>query len=107
MADDMPLDSDLQLAREEHVALGWAALLASLVMLWLVLPIGVGILLGTCLAFMAQPLFERLEPPLGSRWAALTTVVLSNLTMAGLLGGLSWVLVARGTVLAGQLVAAF
>lgn len=107
MADDMPLDSDHQLAREEHVALGWAALLASLVLLWLVLPIGVGILLGTCLAFMAQPLFERLEPPLGSRWAALTTVVLSNLTMAGVLGGLAWVLVARGTVLAGQLVAAF
>ncbi|HEX4420235.1 MAG TPA: AI-2E family transporter [Kofleriaceae bacterium] len=107
MIDDAPSDSDPVLAREEHAALGWAALLASLVLIWLVLPIGVGILLGTCLAFMAQSSFERLERRLGSRWAALTTVVLSSLTLAGVLGGLAWLLVDKGTILIGQLMATF
>src|SRR5262249_2268743 len=64
-ADDIPPDPAPRRARGGHAALGWAALLASLVLLWLVPPIGVGILRGPCLAFRAQPLFERLEPPLG------------------------------------------
>jgi predicted PurR-regulated permease PerM len=104
---DEPLDSALQLEREEHAALGWAAVIASVILVWLVSPIGVGIMLGAFLAFMVQPIFQRFEPRLGRRWSALATVVLSIFAVAAALGGLGWLLVDRGTVLAGQLIAAF
>jgi predicted PurR-regulated permease PerM len=107
MTDPAPLDSMLQLEREEHSALGWAAVIATAVLIWLVLPIGAGILLGTLLAFMAQRLMQALEPRLGGRWAALATVGASIVALAGTLGGLAWLFIARGTVLAGQLIDAF
>jgi predicted PurR-regulated permease PerM len=107
MRDDAPLDSRRQLEREEHVALGWAAVIATLVLVWLVSPIGVGLLLGAFLAFMAQPLFQRLEPRIGTRWSALASVGISIVALAAALGGLGWLFVTRGTVLAGQLIDAF
>lgn len=107
MPDDVPLDTARQIEREEHAALGWAAVLATLVVVWLVLPIGAGILLGTLLAFMGERLAHAIEPRLGKRWAALATVGLSILALAGALGGLAWLFIARGTVLAGQLIDAF
>src|SRR5580704_11593901 len=85
--------------RGERRALGWAAIAAAAAIAWLVIPVGVGILLGTLLAFALQPLFERLKPRLGARWAALSIVVTTILLLAGALGGLGWMFVSKGTTL--------
>jgi predicted PurR-regulated permease PerM len=95
------------LAREEHRALGWAAIAAVAVILWLVRPIGVGILLGAFLAFMMQPLFMRLRVSIGMRWSALATVLGSTLAVAACAGCLAWLLIARGTVLADRAIGSF
>jgi len=86
-------------ARGERRALGWAALAAVAAIVWIVMPVGVGILLGTLLAFALQPVFERLEPRLGPRGAALGVVLATIVTLAGSLGGLAWLLVSKGTEL--------
>jgi len=96
-----------ELAREEHRALGWAAIGAVAVILWLVMPIGVGILLGAFLAFMTQPVFLALGSRIGARWAAAMTIIGSTLAVVGALGGLAWLLIARGTALANQLIDSF
>jgi len=100
---DAPETAD---AAREHQALGWTAAAAIAVIIWLVRPIGLGILLGTLLAFMAQPAFERLKLQFGARWAALATVSVSGLAVTATLGGLGWVLVARGSSLASDLLEA-
>ena len=97
---------DQEIAREEHRALGWAAVAAVAVIVWLVRPIGVGILLGTLLAFMAQPLFERMKRIFGASWAAAATVFASMIALAGFIGGLAWLFVAKGTVLSQDLIKA-
>jgi predicted PurR-regulated permease PerM len=106
MPDAEP-DPELQVQQTEYNALNWSALLACVVLLWLVAPIGVGMLLGTFLAFMAQPLFRWLALRVGDRGAATGTVVLTMLGFTSALGGLAWLFVSDGTVLAGQLIAAF
>jgi predicted PurR-regulated permease PerM len=63
-------------------------------------------LLGTLLAFAAQPACARLTGWIGVRWAVVTTVVASGLVVAATIGGLGWLFVARGTVLATELVSA-
>ena len=83
----------------ERQALAWAALAAVAVIVWLVMPVGIGILLGTLLAFALQPLFERLQPRLGGRWAALTVVFGAVVVLAGTVGGLVWLLVSRAVAL--------
>jgi predicted PurR-regulated permease PerM len=88
------------MARREQRALGWAAIAAVAAIAWIVMPIGVGILLGMLLGFTVQPLFERLRPRLGARWSALVTVVASVLALAGSLGGLVWLFLAKGAALA-------
>jgi predicted PurR-regulated permease PerM len=86
-------------ARGERRALGWAALAAVAAIFWIIMPVGVGILLGMLLAFALQPAFERLRPRLGDRWAALTVVVATILTLAASIGGLGWLLVSKATAL--------
>ena len=90
----------------EHRALAWAAAGSVALIFWIVRPIGLGILVGTLLAFITQPVFERLKVWIGARWAALVMVVGSGLAVAATLGGVGWLLVARGTVLSEDLVAA-
>jgi predicted PurR-regulated permease PerM len=91
----------------QRIALGWAALVAIGLIFWITAPIGIGILLGTFLAFMAQPIFERLEHRIGVRWASVTTVVGASIALALVLGGLGTLFVTRGTVLVGALVDTF
>jgi len=93
--------------REQRSALRWASLLAVVVVCWLVMPIGVGIMLGTFLAFMVEHTHDRLRAWLGVRWAAITTVALASVGLALSLGGLGWLFVARGTSLARMLIDAF
>jgi predicted PurR-regulated permease PerM len=99
-----PIDSTV--AVQEHRALAWSAVLAVAVIVWIVRPIGLGILLGTLLAFLAQPVCKRLTHRIGARLAVFTTVIASGLAVAATLGGLAWLFVSRGTVLATQLLAA-
>ncbi len=100
-------DPETEVAHTEYNALNWAAVLACVVLLWLVAPIGVGILLGTFLAFMAQPPFRWLEKRIGERSGATATVILTMLGFTSAAGGLAWLFVADGTVLAGRLLDAF
>lgn len=90
----------------EHRALAWTAAAAVAAIFWLVRPVGLGILLGTLLVFVAQPVCVRLTAWIGARWAVLTTVIASGLALAAALGGLGWLFVARGTALSSELVAA-
>ena len=93
-----------QLEREQHTVLTWAAVLSLIVVLYLIVPVGAGILLGAFLAFMAQPTFERLCARMGTRAAAAVTVLGATLGLAALFGALGWILVVRGSALAQQVV---
>ncbi|HEY4239483.1 MAG TPA: AI-2E family transporter [Kofleriaceae bacterium] len=99
-------DAD-ELAHEEHRALGWAAVVALAAIVWIIRPVGVGILLGAFLAFMVQPPFTWLCQRVGAGWAAMLSVAGSMLALVACVGGLGWLLVARGTALANQLIASF
>ena len=59
--------------QSQHNALMWASIVALVVIIWIILPIGIGILLGTFLAFMAEPIFERLEHRIGRRWGSVAS----------------------------------
>jgi predicted PurR-regulated permease PerM len=91
----------------QRIALGVAALFAVVLIFWITAPIGIGILLGTFLAFMAEPIYERLQHAIGMRWASLATVLGASTALAAVLGGLGVLFVTRGTVLAGSLADAF
>ncbi len=93
--------------REQRVALRWAALLAIITIAWLVMPIGIGILLGTFLAFMVERSHEHLKSWLGARWAAVATVAGASVILAVTLGGLGILFVSKGTTLARMLIDAF
>ncbi len=93
--------------QEQRVALRWAALLAIITVAWLVMPIGIGILLGSFLAFMVERSHERLKGWLGARWAAIATVAGVSVVLAVTLGGLGLLFVAKGSTLARMLIDAF
>lgn len=84
-------------------ALTWAAVAALVAIVWLVRPIGLGMLVGVLLAFIAQPMFERLRARVGARWAAVTTVLISGLAIGVCAGLLGWLFVSRGTALSAKL----
>jgi predicted PurR-regulated permease PerM len=94
-------------ADAQRIALGCAALFAVILIFWITAPIGIGILLGTFLAFMAEPIYERLQRSIGMRWASLATVIGASMALAATLGGLGVLFVTRGTVLAGALADTF
>jgi predicted PurR-regulated permease PerM len=96
------IETPVDAARGERRALGWAAIAAAAAVAWIVVPVGVGILLGTLLAFALQPLFERLRPRLGAAVSAATLVIGSALMLAGVLGGLAWLFVSKGTELTNE-----
>ena len=98
-------EQDDEVTREEHGALKWAALAAALAIMWLVMPIGVGILLGMLLAFVMQPLYGRLTPKLGVAWSALAFVLGSTLALVGTVVALLWLFVTKGVSLAKELIA--
>jgi len=93
--------------RQQRSALRWASLIAILIVAWLILPIGIGILFGTFLAFMMEGSHERLRSKFGSRSAAIGTVAAASVALAATIGGLGWLFVAKGTELARELIHAF
>ena len=92
-------ETAVEAAHGERRALAWAAIAAAAAVACLVMPVGVGILLGTLLAFALQPVFERLKPHFGVKWSALAIVVATVLSLGGALGGLAWLFVSEGTEL--------
>jgi predicted PurR-regulated permease PerM len=69
-------------ARRQQRALGVAALAAGATILWLVWPVGLGVLLGLFLAFIVRPVYERLARRWPPAAAALVTVLGTALTIA-------------------------
>ena len=94
-----------EVSREEHGALKWAALAAAIAIAYLVMPIGVGIMLGMLIAFVMQPLYGQLKPKLGVAWSALVVVLGSTLALAGAVFGLASLFVTKGVLLARELIA--
>ena len=100
--DQGSTETAVDAARAERRALGWAAITAAAAIAWLVMPVGVGILLGTLLAFALQPVFEQLKPRLGAGWSALAVVIATLLALGGALGALAWLFVSEGTALTSE-----
>jgi len=96
---------DAEVTREEHAALKWAALAAALSIAWLVMPIGVGILLGMLLAFVMQGPYGRLVPRVGVAWSAFLVVVGTTAAVTGSVTALGWLFVTKGVALARDLIA--
>lgn len=97
-------DDDAEVTREEHLALKWAALAAALAIGYLVMPIGVGILLGMLLAFVMQPIYRRVKARLGVAWSALVVVVGTAVVLASAVSTLVELFITKGMSLARQLV---
>lgn len=93
--------------RVEQRALGWLALAAVGVILWIVLPIGVGIFLGVLMGFALEPLDALLERRMRPTLAAVLAVLFATLGIAGSVGGLGYLLATKGVLLTRQLLAAF
>jgi predicted PurR-regulated permease PerM len=102
IVDDEAGQEDLE--RSEHRALNWSAAGAVAVIAWIAMPVGVGILLGTLVAFIVQPIYERLKPRLGRMGASLASVLGSALALVVAFGGFGWLFVANGSALARQLI---
>ena len=80
----------------------FTALAAIAAILWLVWPVGTGVLMGMLMAFIFRPTYERLARHWPAPSAALTTVVGSTVTIAVTFGALVWIVVRDGTILGAQ-----
>ncbi len=98
--------SEADRRRSELRALTWAALLAVAAIAYVAEPLGLGLLLGTLLAFVVQPLNGRLERWVGPRAGALLTTALATVLVTGAIAGLVWMLAAKGAVHLSELIAA-
>jgi predicted PurR-regulated permease PerM len=86
--------------------LRWGALGAAAVIAYVIEPVALGMLVGTLLAFIAQPLYGRLQQRLGTRTGALLTVGLTAIVVSSLALGLGWLLASKGTTHTRELLAA-
>ncbi len=93
--------------RSEQLALGVGALLATLAIMWVAEPVGIGILLGTLIAFTLQPVYRRLYALSKSPTiAALICVGVTLLTLGLSTVGFIYLLVDRGILRIRELVVA-
>lgn len=107
MSDHQPPLTPLAvIAASQHKALSWAAVFAVAAIVYVLEPLGIGILLGTLFAFMSQPLFAKLNRRFGNRMGAILTVTITTLIVAASLVGLGWLLASKGAVHARELMAA-
>jgi predicted PurR-regulated permease PerM len=86
-----------QYAPAEARALGTIALLSVIAILWVVAPVGTGVMIGTVFAFATYPvcssLARRTQKP---RLVAVAVTVLTTLVVAGTMGVLMFLLVQQG-----------
>ena len=95
-------------ARSERLALAWLAGAAVFVVLRLMLPVGLGILLGALTAFTVEPLYAQLTRRTRSEAAsAILLVVGTALVLLGTLAALLSLFVDKGVGFGGKLVASF
>ncbi len=85
-------------APAESRALGTIAILATLAILWVMLPVGIGVLLGTLLAFTIYPRYQatarRTRKPV--LVASLVTGRYVTLIVAGAVGVIAYLLIQKG-----------
>ena len=92
-------DAQAEVTRTQHRALAWAALIAVGVILWLLEPVGTGVLLGILFAITFRPMYARLARRWPSSVAALGTVLGTTFACALTFGGILWILVRDGVTL--------
>ena len=91
--------------RAERKALGVFAFVAIAAILWVVEPVGIGILLGMLIAFTLQPFCERLVGRHGRHGLiALSCVIVSSIALLATFGGLTSLFIMRGSVMAQVLI---
>jgi predicted PurR-regulated permease PerM len=96
----------LDSARSERRALGVLAVASIAAIVWIARPVGIGILLGTLLAFSLRPFYERLAVRTGRpALTALGCALVSTVGLLAAVGGLSSLFIARGAVMAQSLIA--
>jgi predicted PurR-regulated permease PerM len=87
-------------APAEARALGTLAIFATLAILWVMVPVGLGVLLGTLLAFTAYPRYQSLTRRTHRPALIATLVTLGTaLTVAGTLAVLAYLLILKGMAL--------
>lgn len=92
--------------RAERKALGVFAVAALLAIIWVIKPVGIGILLGMLFAFTLQPSYEKLVGRHGRHGLiALGCVLASTVALLATFGGLMWLFITRGSVMAQALIA--
>ena len=105
MTADPPLPTPQQ--RREQRALGVFAMFAIAALAWVAWPIAVGLFMGALIAFILQPLYALLVNRTGKPWAAqLLCLLIATAAVSFIVLGISAILVARGSVLGGQLIEA-
>jgi predicted PurR-regulated permease PerM len=84
-------------APAESRALGGLAILAGAAILWVLLPVGIGVLLGTLLAFTAYGTYRSLvRRTHNAVFSAFVLTALSTIVVAGSLATLAYLLILRG-----------
>jgi predicted PurR-regulated permease PerM len=97
--------SFLDSRKAERTALSIFAVIALAAIVYIVMPIGAGILIGTLMAFSLQGFYERLAKRTGrSSLTALGIVLASAIGLLGAIGGLSLLFVMRGMVIAHSII---
>jgi predicted PurR-regulated permease PerM len=96
--------AQIHYAPAESRALGTLAILATLAILWIVVPIGIGVLIGTLLAFTTHPYYRALahrtkRPTL----VAFTLTAAATLLVTGTVGIIGYLLLLRGLAVAEML----
>jgi predicted PurR-regulated permease PerM len=105
-ADRRRAAAALDSMRAERKALGVFAVAAIAAIIWIVQPVGIGILLGMLIAFTLQPTYERLVGRHGRHGLiALGCVMVSTVGLLAVAGGLSSLFITRGSVMAQALIA--
>src|SRR4051812_16130746 len=80
----------LDSVRAERKALGAFTVVAIAAIVWIARPIGIGILLGTLIAFSLQPLYERVvERTKRPALTALGFVIVSTVTLLATIGAVT------------------
>jgi predicted PurR-regulated permease PerM len=87
-------------------ALGWSAIAAVAVILWLVRSVAVGIIFGALTGFALQPLHERIGRHLRPMPSALFTVLATTIGIVTSVGGFGYLLITQGVQLTRGLLAA-
>lgn len=104
-ADAVRTAAYLDSARAERRALSVLAVASIAAIVWIARPVGIGILLGTLIAFSLRPFYERQAARTGRpALTALGCVVVSTVGLLAAIGGISSLLIARGAVMAQALI---